>query len=269
VKRDDLFALDPLAPIRGGKLRQCLTMLAGTSALRLISAGSIHSPQPAIVSYVAQYLGLPCIVLVGGKQETTSLALARRFGAEIVRCRSGRHSVLFATARKIAMTGDFIVPFGMRPPEPWRHFYQTCAVQAYNVPEHIRTIVIASGSGVTATIVAYGIWQQRCFGRRIALINVGPNRRGQILDTLQSISPECANWAIREDVFEVFPLNQHPGFRYELPVCFHIGRILLNPLYEGKAFDWFTRTIGFDANDTLFWITGPPIELSARRADVG
>jgi hypothetical protein len=30
VKRDDLFELEPLASIRGGKLRQCVAMLAGT-----------------------------------------------------------------------------------------------------------------------------------------------------------------------------------------------------------------------------------------------
>ena len=266
VKRDDLFALEPLASIRGGKLRQCVAMLAGTAPSKLISAGSVHSPQPVIVAYAAQHLGLPCTILVGGKRETPSLILARGFGAEIIRCRSGRHTVLFACARKIAAPGHFIMPFGMRPEKPCRRFYETCAVQVRNIPADIRTIVIASGSGVTATIVAYGVWQDRRVHQQIALLNVGPNRHRQILETLHALDPESAQWAARENVFQVFPLSQKRGFRYESPISFNIGRIVLNPLYEGKAFEWFTSNVNFDANRTLFWVTGPPIELSTLRA---
>src|SRR5215472_4696550 len=93
VKRDDLFALEPSAVIRGGKLRQCIVILEGAEPTRLITASSIHSPQIPIVAYLANHTKIPCTVLVGGKRDTQSLILARRFGAEILRCRTGRHTV--------------------------------------------------------------------------------------------------------------------------------------------------------------------------------
>ena len=262
VKRDDLFSIQVSVPIRGGKLRQCLLMLEDMAVSRLVSAASIHSPQPAIVSYVARHLGVPCTILVGGKQDTVSLTLAYSFGADIVRCPSGRHTVLFAKARELCRAGDFIVPFGMRPETPYRLFYETCGAQVRNVPAHIRTIVIASGSGATATAVAYGLWKERRAHQRITMINLGPDRRNHVLQTLRVLEPACAKWAERESVLDALPLSQHHQFRYESPVQFQLGKIVLNPLYEAKAFSWFTDCVAFDNSNTLFWVTGPPLDLA-------
>jgi 1-aminocyclopropane-1-carboxylate deaminase/D-cysteine desulfhydrase-like pyridoxal-dependent ACC family enzyme len=262
VKRDDLFSISHSGGIRGGKLRQCLLLLQGKSCSRLISAGSIHSPQLAIVAYVAQHFGLPCSLFVGGRQETASLAIARNFGADVIRCCSGRHTVLFAEARRFAEAGDFLVPFGMRPNEPDRQFYETCAAQVRNIPANTHTIVIASGSGVTATIVAYGLWKEHRTDVRIAIVNVGPDRRRCILETLRALEPASAEWAEKDRVLRVFSVGQAPGFRYESPAQFHFGRVTLHPLYEAKAFRWFSNHVPFDTAHTLFWVTGPPLAKS-------
>jgi 1-aminocyclopropane-1-carboxylate deaminase/D-cysteine desulfhydrase-like pyridoxal-dependent ACC family enzyme len=259
VKRDDLFSIQVAAPLSGGKLRQCLLMLEGLTVSRLMSAASIHSPQSAIVAYVARHLGLPCRIFVGGKQETASLTLARSFGADIVRCPTGRHTVLFAKARGLRRDGDFIVPFGMRPERPSRSFYEVCGAQIRNIPSHIHTIVIASGSGVTATAVAYGLWNERRTHQRIAMINLGPDRRYQVLRTLREINQASARWAESENVIHAFQLSQRNRFRYESQVQFQLGEITLHPLYEAKAFSWFTDNVTFDPSNTLFWVTGPPL----------
>jgi 1-aminocyclopropane-1-carboxylate deaminase/D-cysteine desulfhydrase-like pyridoxal-dependent ACC family enzyme len=263
VKRDDLFALEPKAAIRGGKLRQCMAILGDAEPTRLITAGSIHSPQIPIVAYVAHHIKIPCTVLVGGKRNTQSLILARRFGAEILRCRTGRHTVLFNTARTLQAPSDFVVPFGMRPREPCRRFYDACAAQVRNIPANIKTTVIASGSGVTASIVAYGLWLSHRWDHEIALVNLGPDRREQILRTLYALDPNSSKWVEKAHVLRVFPLSRQSNFRYEAPIPFQIGRIELNPLYEGKAFKWFMDNVDFDWKRTLFWVTGPPVELSA------
>jgi 1-aminocyclopropane-1-carboxylate deaminase/D-cysteine desulfhydrase-like pyridoxal-dependent ACC family enzyme len=260
VKREDLFTIREADSIGGSKLRQCLLILDGLPVRRIISAGSIHSPQPSIVAYVAKFLGLPCIILVGGKRETVSLALARRFGADVIRCKSGRHTVLFAKAKGLAEENDFIVPFGMRPTKLSREFYEICASQVSNIPSTIETIVIASGSGVTATAVAYGMWKERRKGQ-IAMITVGPDRRQQILETLCTLNRASAGWVEEQDIIRVFPLGQDPRFRYETPVQFKLGRIPLHPMYEGKAFSWFFKNVKFSATRTLFWITGPALNL--------
>jgi L-cysteate sulfo-lyase len=259
LKRDDLFFLEEGSNIRGGKLRQCLSLVTTVAARRLITIGSIHSPQPAIVAYVAHKLGLGCTVLVAGKQDTLPLVLARSLGAEIKRCSSGRHSVLSSRARQLASPDDFVVPFGMRPQTPDVLFYDTSAAQIQNVPNEIDTIVITTGSGTTATILAYGLWLEQCARPRLVLVNVGPDRRQQILDILSKLDPECGRFAARVGFMATFPLGGTPGFRYEVRSEFNVGKIQLNPLYEGKAFRWYINNIDFDRERTLFWIVGPPI----------
>jgi 1-aminocyclopropane-1-carboxylate deaminase/D-cysteine desulfhydrase-like pyridoxal-dependent ACC family enzyme len=256
VKRDDLFSIEKGSAIRGGKLRQCLLMLDGLSADRIISAGSIHSPQLAIVAYAANLVGVPCTILAGGKQETTSLSLARRFRADIIRCKTGRHTVLFAKAEELARSGGFTIPFGMRPRSPVSGFYETCGSQVLNIPSTVDEIVVASGSGVTVTAIAYALWKAR---RKIILnvINVGPDRRRQILQTLFALNPACSAWADESSILRIFPLGQGSTFRYEVPVPFKLGRIPVHPLYEGKAFSWFFQNVSFTRNRTLFWLTGP------------
>jgi hypothetical protein len=106
------------------------------------------------------------------------------------------------------------------------------------------------------------MWQQGRRHQRIAMVNVGPDRRQQIQDTLKALDPACAQWVEKDNVLKVYPLAQQTRFRYETPVPFQIGRIPLHPLYEGKAFSWFRNSVPIDASGLLFWLTGPPLAQS-------
>jgi len=230
---------------------------------RFMSASSIHSPQSSIVAYMASYLDVGCTIYVGGRSETLPLQIARNFGAEIVRCPSGRHTVLFSIIQKALVPGDFVVPFGMRPSWPCESFYSTCALQVQNIPSNIDTVVVVAGSGVTATNIAYGLWRYRPTLTNIVLLGVGPDRRKEIVKVLGLLDRQCAHWVHSKNVLQHYPLNQQPGFRYESPVQFHLGRVALHPLYEGKAYEWFLRNVSFSRDRTLFWVTGPPLDSSA------
>jgi 1-aminocyclopropane-1-carboxylate deaminase/D-cysteine desulfhydrase-like pyridoxal-dependent ACC family enzyme len=260
IKRDDLFSLDNYGVIRGAKLRQCLLMLDGLTVREIITAGSIHSPQLAIVAYVARLLRRNCTIIIGGQQETVSMILARTFGAKFITCSSGRHTVLFAKAKNVAKEGSFIIPFGMRPQRLCDEFYEVCGSQVRNIPHAIETIVVAAGSGVTATSIGYGLWKERR-KTKIATINVGPDRRAQILRDLHQLNPASAAWVDENDIIRIFPLAQNPKFRYESAINFALGGIPLHPIYEGKAFSWYFKNIKFPEAKTLFWLTGPPLTL--------
>lgn len=268
LKRDDLFSVAPGSTVGGGKLRQCLALTSGHPCERLISAASIHSPQSAIVSFTARYLGLRCLILVGGTRETPSLRLARIDGAEIRRCSSGRHSVLFSKALEVARPNDFIVPFGMRPHFPDAAFFDLCSAQVENVPRDIRSIVLACGSGVTATAVALGLWRTKQ-AKRLVLVNVGPDRRDNIFTTLEAIEPRAVGWLRSHSLLVVEPLAQLPGFRYEKPTHFEMGGVSLHPLYEAKAFKWYTETRNPDRRRTLFWVVGGQIPDNAGEMNGG
>lgn len=249
--------------IRGGKLRQCIAMIEGQRVSRLLSACSIHSPQSAIVAYAAQRLGISCTIFVGGKSDTLPLRIATDFGANIVRCSSGRHTVLFSALRRQLIQGDLAVPFGMRPNWPCPSFYRTCALQVQNLPSQIDTIVVVAGSGVTGTIITYGLWLHRPTISKIVLLGVGPDRQREILKVLQVLDKHCVDWLVSKNIFQHCSLSKEPRFRYESPVPFRIGQVILHPLYEGKAFEWFMRNVSFARAHTLFWVTGPPLERSS------
>ncbi|WCM26336.1 hypothetical protein NDN01_20365 [Sphingomonas sp. QA11] len=261
MKRDDLFSLEPSGRTRGGKLRQCAALVIGSGAARVITAASIHSPQSAIVADVARYLGIPSVVFCGGQMMTRPISIAQELGAEVKRCASGRHTVLFAEARRLCRSDDLIVPFGMRPAAPDPLFYSLCSAQVRNLPNHLNTIVLACGSGATALSVLLGLSRERrvC---RLLLVNVGPDRRNWILSMLEILDPEAAAWAIRNVTIEAAPLAQHPEFRYEARVDYELGGVPLHPLYEGKAFRWLLESQGdrIDAARTLFWLVGPPLQ---------
>lgn len=260
MKRDDLFSLGPSGRTRGGKLRQCAALLIGSGAARVITGASIHSPQSAIVADVARHLNIPSLVLCGGHMMTRPISIAQELGAEVKRCASGRHTVLFAEARRLCEPGDLIVPFGMRPSVPDPIFYSLCGAQVRNLPSHLNTIVLACGSGATALSVLFGLSRERraC---RLLLVNVGPDRRDWILSMLDILDSEAAAWVTRNVRIEAVPLAQRSEFRYESGVDYELGGIPLHPLYEGKAFRWLLESEGdrIDAARTLFWLVGPPL----------
>ena len=162
-------------------------------------------------------------------------------------------------ASEIATADDLIIPFGMQPRTPYEQFYETCGAQVENVPSGVRMIVLATGSGVTATSLAYGLWRRRRVGVKLALIGVGPERSARILSTLNLLDAAAHRWSVDEELFLSFPLGQDPKFKYEAGVNFQVGTIPLHPLYEAKAFSWFTNHVRFDPESTLFWLVGPKL----------
>lgn len=154
LKREDLYTV---AGHHGAKARTCY-MLASAAVLEgmpgLVTAGSRHSPQVAMVAAIGLQLGMPVRVHVPAGPETPELAQAAAAGAEVIRHRPGHNSVIVARAREDAQErGWREVPFGMEHPLA----VELAAAQVRNLPGRVRRVVVPVGSGMSLAGILHGI----------------------------------------------------------------------------------------------------------------
>lgn len=271
VKRDDLFKPFSDAEVNGGKLRQAIHLLLQAKIegfTRVLTGCSILSPQGPIITVVAKYLGLDCMVFYGGTNEKSLQSkdmprLVRKYGGEIRLVSSGRHTVLYHEIKRIKEEKDFIVEYGMNSKEP-KHFisfYETTANQVRNLPDELDHLVIVCGSGITCAGVIYGVKKHNKNVKNIWLIGNAPNRIKKIKDrlvTLQMFS-KIGNLVSRE--FNYVDLyNQGVKYEDEVKIVLENG-LELHPNYEGKAYAWFLKNKELFIGKTLFWIIGGPIKF--------
>lgn len=237
VKRDDLFAT---AGVRGGKVRTC-AVLARDATLGLITAGSRHSPQVAIVARVGAALGLPVRVHVPDGPATPETDIAAAAGAAIVRHPAGRNSVIVARARADAQESGWTeIPFGMECVEAVR---QT-AGQTENIPPDTQRIVVPVGSGMSLAGILTGLMER---GLDVPVLGVvvgaAPEKR------LDKYAPP--GWRDRVEMVET-------GLGYDEPVEAALGELRLDPHYEAKC-------ARFLQPGDLFWVVGirPSADSSA------
>lgn len=254
-KRDDLYR--PFGPgVNGGKLRQAMMLVDSVkgSYSGVISYCSVHSPQAPITAAAAKHYGLPCIILYGGvKRETlTTLPMPRlcfQYGAKVVvGARSGRHAVLHAKAREMAVKNNFfIVQYGINLTGHSDVLLQAVSEQAANIPDELENLVITCGSGITSTGVMVGL---KNYGKRVKnvhLVATAPDRREFIHEQLRRYDAD------REFIYH--DLFHEPGFTYEKNQEASYGGIQLHPHYEAKTMKWFANS-GLPKEGTLFWIVG-------------
>ncbi|MEG1894629.1 MAG: hypothetical protein RR162_00215 [Oscillospiraceae bacterium] len=259
IKRDDLFAPFGVGEVNGGKLRQCMmlidSVLANDNSLHcLFTYCSIHSPQAPITAASARFHGLPCHIIYGGSKAENIInlpmpRLAMRYGAKIsIAARSGRHNVLHAKTKEMAQNEhDFIVQYGINLSGHGDVLLGAVASQVENLPDEIENLVMACGSGITASGVMIGLHK---YGKRVNnvhLVATAPDRRAFIHDTLKQYGADRN--------FHYHSLFHTKGFTYEKAARAVWGGITLHPHYEAKAMQWFMQS-GLKPEDTLFWITG-------------
>lgn len=172
-----------------------------------------------------------------------------KYGASIVlAARSGRHSILHARAKELAaQENSFIVQYGINIIGYGDTLLTAVAAQTENLPDDIENLVMACGSGITATGVMIGLHRYGKRVKRMHLVATAPDRRGFIHETLKKYGAD------RE--FEYHDLFHSPGFVYEKSAAATWGGIRLHPHYEAKTMQWF-RSSGIAPESTLFWITG-------------
>ena len=267
VKRDDLFKPFSDAEVNGGKLRQAIHLLLQAKIegfTRVLTGCSILSPQGPIITVVAKYLGLDCMVFYGGTNEKSLQSkdmprLVRKYGGEIRLVSSGRHTVLYHEIKRIKEEKDFIVEYGMNSKEP-KHFisfYETTANQVKNLPDELDHLVITCGSGITAAGIIYGLKKYNKNVKTIWLVGTAPNRIKKVKDRLLTLQMFSKIGNLVSHEFNYIDLYGQ-GVKYEdREENVFLGDVEMHPHYEGKTFKWMRdNLIGKLKGLMLFWIVG-------------
>lgn len=232
LKRDDLFAVGGQ---QGGKVRTCLA-LAETARERglrhLVTAGSRHSPQVAIVAAVGRRLGMAVTVVVPAGDTTPEIEGAAADGATVMPVRPGHNAVIVARAREhAAATAAALIPFGMECEEA----VMLTAAQVANVPADARRIVVPVGSGMSLAGILTGL---DLLDRDTTVLGVcvgaDPTRR------LARWAP--LGWQMRTTLVAA-------GVPYHLRVEAGLGAVGLDPVYEAKC-------VPFLAAGDVLWVVG-------------
>jgi 1-aminocyclopropane-1-carboxylate deaminase/D-cysteine desulfhydrase-like pyridoxal-dependent ACC family enzyme len=243
LKREDSWCLDE-AGQHGAKVRTCLALgeLAQLNGAReLVTAGSRHSPQVAIVAEVGLWLSMPTRVFVPAGEETQELAAARELGAEVVQVRPGHNSVIVARARDWAKASHgtaALVPFGMECQEA----VDLTSLQLGNMPRHAKRIVVPVGSGMTLAGILQGMtgWVRHPLPVLGVVVGADPTKR---LD-------RWAPWWWQQHV-ELVPAGVPYSHRIEAEqwLEWHGELPWLDPVYEAKA-------VPHLRDGDVFWLVG-------------
>lgn len=235
VKRDDLFEV---AGSRGGKARSCWALarrLVAEGAEGLVTAGARQSPQVEIVSLIAKKLGVKCAVVVPAGEDTSTTESALAAGAEVVRVKAGRNTVIKARARELAAERAWgEIPFGME-----------CSDAVEQTSSEVRSllelpvlpvrIVVPVGSGMSAAGILRGLEE---LGLDIPVVGV---RVGA--DPTKRLDEYAPGWRDRMDLVKSpLPYEEHADETM-------LGDLRLDPVYEAKCLPFLKR-------GDLLWAVG-------------
>lgn len=233
LKRDDLCMINGSL---GGKARTCWA-LSRKSTKGLVTAGSRHSPQVALVASMAKALGLPfrAHVPVGDISEGP-VAQAKVLGAEIFQHDRGYNSQIIKRAEDDAEElGWTLIPFGMECEEA---VTQTRS-QVKNLPKDVKRIIVPVGSGMTLCGVLWGLVDEGRTEIPVIGIQVGASDLS-VKTRLIQYAPQ--NW---RDMVTIIDAD----VPYQTHVEASIGSVVLDPVYEAKC-------LKHVQDGDLLWVVG-------------
>jgi|TARA_B100001971_G_C18145191_1_gene512679 1-aminocyclopropane-1-carboxylate deaminase/D-cysteine desulfhydrase-like pyridoxal-dependent ACC family enzyme len=256
LKRDDRFNL---CEINGGKLRQCsklvydnLDYIKGECKSGILTASGLPSPQPAIVSAVAKYFGLKCVVTIPHYPDhlkdfnRINASLSQKLGAKVYGVGNPNLSGPELDAKKLVQElGYFQIKFGMNGYDVMR----TVANQVENIPDELENLVCIAGSGLSCLGVMMGI---RKFNKNVK------NVYAVYLSDYMNKNKKM--WYDKLSEEEKYDGNLH---MVKSEISYQVKHKIDNSFkfdltYESKAWDWMVKNIN-PSLDTLFWVVGRKI----------
>lgn len=152
VKREDLACFKSSKFPSGAKVRQYEQMVRAIPNVPMIVGCMANSAMQIYVAAAALAFGVPGIVYIPGRKErTTATDYALSLGTEVCEVRPGYPSVLRARARDRALQlGKFV---------RWdrKLAIEDTANQCANIPKNVKRILVATGSGLTASGILVGL----------------------------------------------------------------------------------------------------------------
>lgn len=290
-KREDLFAPLGEGSINGSKLRQLIWLIHRANPRGIVTGASVLSPQVSMTALVSKHYGLPCVVVLGGtRPETairhTNVRIASQAGAQFIFTPVGYNPALQKAVKEAEaeMPGYYRVCYGITTPqdssdEAVEAFHAVGAHQVKNVPDTVKTMVIAAGSCNSVVSVLYGLAKTPPKSlERIVLVGIGPTRLDFIDDRLAAIERVTGFPLTRyyrrkyhhhpspggtgRVTLEHYDLHATKWTTYQQRRPWSQDGITFHPTYEGKMMAYMSerarrfRWLHDADEDALVWIVG-------------
>ena len=277
-KREDKFAPLGYGSINGSKLRQLIWLvwqykMAGGNA-GLLSGASVKSPQLSMGPAVASHFGLPSTHVIGATTPTASILnpdvkMATMLGATFEYSKVAYNGALQSMVQKLLNTKRYYDYFHLEygvslnhktnRPKRIEAFHRIGAEQVRNIPE-CDTLIIPSGSCNSLTSILYGLHIYRPKIKKLALIEIGPNRKDWVKERLLSIkvaSKEPVDSVLQDYEIERHDLHGSKYVTYQETMDYSYHGIDFHSRYEGKVMTYLAdRAPGYLNKNNVMWIIG-------------
>ena len=286
-KREDKFAPLGYGCINGAKLRQLIWLIhryletysgpVGQSGL--VSGASIYSPQLTMGSAVANHFGIGSTHVIGLNQfgniekakSHLEYEMSELMGAKFIILNSARNNHVQKKVGELLHTPEYQHYFHLEYGVSLDHrthrasaieaFHRVGAEQVRNIPE-CDTLIIPSGSCNSLVSILYGlaIWRPKI--RKLALVEIGPNRRGWVKDRLIGIQVAIGSryqvaGILGDGSYEIeyHDLHRTGYVKYETTMRYQHGDIEFHPRYEGKVMTYLADQHPEYLNaDNVIWV---------------
>jgi 1-aminocyclopropane-1-carboxylate deaminase/D-cysteine desulfhydrase-like pyridoxal-dependent ACC family enzyme len=261
-KRDDLYTPFSDIPLSGGKVRQaCSLVLDNYEHIKndcdglIATPCALSSPQGIIIARVAKEFGFRSLILHGATKRSTlgnhPLAIHTLYlGAKLnIESKLGYDSALQSHLKNKMKQGlkCFNVKFGINLNENPESIIKSIGNQVENIPDTLDILIIPCGSAITACGILWGLKYYNKSVKQIYLIQISGYSRLKVIDEASKVLGM---------EFPPFEFVIDKTYKYNKHVRLPFGGGHMDPIYEGKAFDYMKKHIDVKDKKVLFWIIG-------------
>lgn len=300
-KRQDKFAPLGYGGVNGSKLRQAIWLVSQYMKTQnpkgLIGGTSVRSPQLSMSSAICKHFNLENRLVIGAAKEDTcmkhyNVQLATWFGAKFYLTKVGYNPALKKKISQLLQMEEFkdyyYLEYGItidhktHPKEQVQMFHRVGSEQVKNIPDHITTLILPTGSTNSTISILYGIARFKPKNlKTVYMMGLGPQKLSYIQERLDIISqvsgiqtklytrhyPDHVKFqdehnknVVTSDYhydLHFFDLIKRKLFTYDKQVKRKHQDIIFHPTYQAKAYDYFIKNYPELQNEqTLFWIVG-------------
>lgn len=274
AKRDDLYKPFSDSDVNGGKVRQAICLIGenydnivANHNKNVWTSTSTSSPQGIIIGKTASWFGLNSKIFIGAMaypstiKENPLMMLAYKNGSTInCDCTQAYEAPLYnqmvKESKKLGV-GYYDVKFGINLDTSPDSLIMSTANQVKNIPDVLDNLIVPCGSCIILSGVIIGC---QMFNKKVKnIIGVqiaGYDRRKTIDNTLHKYNINTFSFGNRNTIYKLLLSKDYTYTKLLKNYSINNGELLLDPLYEAKAYDYIKKHVTLEGKENLFWVVG-------------